>query len=104
MLFVVMAAMARAGLDGACRASAESTSCRVIKPSGLDGTTRLRFRPDSRARDFAAGVAGTRVEPFATAAGELTGVAMRDGSAVGGEGTLCGSDPAVTASPVAAFS
>src|SRR5437667_589592 len=96
--------MARAGLDWPRRARAESTSRRVIKPSGLEATSDLKSRPTSRACDFAAGVARTRTGSFATATGELTGEPAPGLSALGSGGNLSASGPAVAASPAGAFS
>src|SRR5437016_7066935 len=90
-----MAAIGRAGLDWPRLARAESTSRRVIKPSGREATSDLKARPTSRARDFAAGVARTCTGSFATGTGELTVPGL---SALGGGGTLSASDPAVAAS------
>src|SRR5438094_2642234 len=96
--------MARAGLDWPRRARAESTSRRVIKPSGLEATSDLKSRPTSRACDFAAGVARARTGSFATAPGELTGEPAPGLSALGSGGNLSASGPAVAASPAGAFS
>src|SRR5205085_264285 len=98
-----MAAIARTLRDSK-RSNADSTSSRVIKPSGLEAATRLRSRPSSRARDFAAGVAEGRADSLATAAGELADGPARDGSARSDAAALTRADADVIASLAVAFS
>src|SRR6266481_2282178 len=59
-----MAAIAAADFDWTWMVLADSTSRREINPSGLVATTLVRSTPKPLARDFAAGVAETRVGYF----------------------------------------